>query len=221
MTTTIDLYFDVISPYAWFGFEGLLRYEEKLKEQNVKINLKPYLLGAVIKASGNRPPILLPAKAQYMPNDLKMLSKYWGFNLSLNPNFATEIIPNGTILPQRFLTALEQNAPEYLIPAAREFWKRIWETHQTIHEESDLKEVAKSIGIKNVEKYIELTKSAEIKDILKRQTMEAVETGAFGAPWFVIKKSGEPNRCFWGSDRLPIVLNECGVNFIGPLKSKI
>uniref|UniRef100_A0A914Y5V3 Glutathione S-transferase kappa 1 n=1 Tax=Panagrolaimus superbus TaxID=310955 RepID=A0A914Y5V3_9BILA len=174
-----------------------------------------------MKSSGNRPPILLPAKAQYMPNDLRMLSKYWGFNLSLNPNFATEIIPNGTILPQRFLTALEQNAPKYLIPAAREFWKRIWETHQSIHEEEHLKEVAKSIGLENVEKYIEMTKSAKIRDILKQRTTEAVETGAFGAPWFVIRKEGEQNRCFWGSDRLPVVLNECGVDFVGAMKSKM
>uniref|UniRef100_A0AC34F9R6 DSBA-like thioredoxin domain-containing protein n=1 Tax=Panagrolaimus sp. ES5 TaxID=591445 RepID=A0AC34F9R6_9BILA len=156
-----------------------------------------------------------------MPKDLKMVAKYWGLNFRLNPKFSTEIITKQTLLPQRFLTALEQNSRNHLIPAAREYWKRVWETHQTIDSENDLREVAESIGLTDIEKYIELTKSTEIKNLLKQRTTEALETGAFGAPWFVIQKIGEPNRCLWGSDKIPIVLNEVGVEFCGPMKSKI
>uniref|UniRef100_A0A914YT82 Glutathione S-transferase kappa n=1 Tax=Panagrolaimus superbus TaxID=310955 RepID=A0A914YT82_9BILA len=219
--TFIDLYFDVISPYAWIGFEGILRYEEKLKEKNVKLRLKPFFLGGILKASGNISPIMVPKKAEYMPKDLKMIAKYWGLNFNLNPKFSTEIITKQTLLPQRFLTALEQTSQDLLILAAREYWKRVWETHESIDCENDLKEVAKSIGLLDVEKYIELTKSTEIKNLLKHRTTEALEAGAFGAPWFVIQKKGESIRCLWGSDRIPILLNECGIEFCGPMKNKI
>uniref|UniRef100_A0AC35G763 Glutathione S-transferase kappa n=1 Tax=Panagrolaimus sp. PS1159 TaxID=55785 RepID=A0AC35G763_9BILA len=190
--TFVDLYFDVISPYAWIGFEGILQYKEKLEEKNVIIRLKPFFLGGILNLSGNISPIMVPAKAKYMEKDLKMVTKYWGLKFDMNPKFSTETIIQQTLLPQRFLTAVEQHFPDYLIPSAREFWKRIWETHQTIHTETDLKEVAKTF-----------------------------KSGAFGAPWFIIRKNGEPSHCFWGSDRIHIILNECGVDFIGPLKSKI
>uniref|UniRef100_A0A914QD70 Glutathione S-transferase kappa n=1 Tax=Panagrolaimus davidi TaxID=227884 RepID=A0A914QD70_9BILA len=219
--TFIDLYFDVISPYAWIGFEGILRYKEKLEEKNVILRLKPFFLGGILNLSGNISPVMVPAKAKYMENDLKMVTKYWGLKFDMNPKFSTETIIKQTLLPQRFLTAVEQHFPDYLIPAAREFWKRIWETHQTIHTETDLKEVAKSISLSDAEKCIELTKSEAIKNLLKQRTAEAFKSGAFGAPWFIIRKNGKPNHCFWGSDRIHIILNECGVDFIGPLKSKI
>ena len=77
------------------------------------------------------------------------------------------------------------------------------------------------IGLQNVEKFIELANSTKIKGLLKQRTEEAVESGAFGAPWIVLRKEGQPNRCFWGSDRLPLVLNEVGVEFTGPMKSKL
>jgi len=49
---------------------------------------------------------------------------------------------------------------------------------------------------------IEATKTSEIKQMLMDETKKALELGAFGNPWFWVRKSdddqGEP---FFGSDR--------------------
>ena len=62
-----------------------------------------------------------------------------------------------------------------------------------------IKEIATAIGLDG-EKLIEMTQDAEIKDILKENTAEAVKRGAFGAPTFF---AGD--TMFWGNDRLVLL----------------
>ena len=51
MLPRVTLYFDVISPYAWLGFEGLTRLAP---EWGAEIRLKPFFLGGVMRATGNQ-----------------------------------------------------------------------------------------------------------------------------------------------------------------------
>ncbi|KHJ85682.1 hypothetical protein OESDEN_14587, partial [Oesophagostomum dentatum] len=80
----IDLYYDVISPYAWIAFESLLRYE---KVWSIKVNLKPFSLRGIMQSSGNRPPGLVPAKGLYMLKDIQRNNAYWKLNLKAPKNF--------------------------------------------------------------------------------------------------------------------------------------
>lgn len=43
--------------------------------------LKPFFLGGVMKASGNRPPMMVPSKAIYMHKDLSRNAAYFGVPL--------------------------------------------------------------------------------------------------------------------------------------------
>ncbi|KIH67750.1 hypothetical protein ANCDUO_01916 [Ancylostoma duodenale] len=76
----VDLYYDVISPYAWIGFESLIRYENVWP---IKVNLKPFSLRGIMQDSGNRPPGFVPAKSMYMLKDLERNNAYW--NMKLKP----------------------------------------------------------------------------------------------------------------------------------------
>ena len=48
---------------------------------------------------------------------------------------------NASLNAQRFLVALEHENPDYLRPAARELWYRIWARDEPIHEIQNIKEV--------------------------------------------------------------------------------
>ncbi|XP_040858326.1 glutathione S-transferase kappa 1-like isoform X4 [Ochotona curzoniae] len=47
---TLELFYDVLSPYSWLGFEVLCRYQHIW---NVKLQLRPSLLGGIMKDSGS------------------------------------------------------------------------------------------------------------------------------------------------------------------------
>jgi len=45
--------------------------------------LRPFFLGGVMKETGNRPPMMVPAKGLYMVKDLERNSSYFGIPLKL------------------------------------------------------------------------------------------------------------------------------------------
>lgn len=61
--TKITSYYDIVSPYSWLAFEVLTRYEGIWK---VPIDYTPFLLGGVMRATGNVPPGSNPYKGNYL-----------------------------------------------------------------------------------------------------------------------------------------------------------
>jgi 2-hydroxychromene-2-carboxylate isomerase len=53
----------------------------------------------------------------------------------------------------------------------------------------------------DVKRIMEAASSQEMKDLLKETTQQAVEKGAFGAPWFWVTNSAGISEPFFGSDR--------------------
>ncbi|KAE9550318.1 hypothetical protein FO519_006478 [Halicephalobus sp. NKZ332] len=207
---------------SFFGADRipLIRYASKLPAE---LRLRPFFLGAVMRESGNQPPAMLPAKGIYGKNDLQYTSKYWGVPLNQPSDFFNNIIKRSTVAPMRFLTALERKNPEKVPDMARAFWMRLWSRDLTIHDEASIKAAASEAGLSPqlAETLLKESNTTEIKELLKQRTDEAIESGAFGAPWIVIREPGKPDKTFFGSDRLPIICNELGVEFQGPLKSRL
>lgn len=91
--TTIEIYFDVVSPYSWLGFEQLTRYK---KPWNLNVVFKPFYresavlcapmayvpwssaVGGVMQAAQNRPPATVPAKVHCLPALLAVLASATG-----------------------------------------------------------------------------------------------------------------------------------------------
>ena len=51
----------------------------------------------------------------------------------------------------------------------------------------------------------------EIKKRLSANTAEALETGAFGLPWYVCTNGQGKTECFWGFDHLGQVIHFLGL----------
>ena len=72
----VAVHYDVISPYSWLGFEQMLRHQRIWKDESVKLELKPTFISGIMKASGNKPPGVVPNKMMYMMHDLQRLNKF-------------------------------------------------------------------------------------------------------------------------------------------------
>ncbi|MFH4974313.1 hypothetical protein AB6A40_001022 [Gnathostoma spinigerum] len=212
----IDLYFDVISPYSWIAFESLLRYSDAW---SAHLNLVPFFLGKVMQTTGNKPPMMIPAKAVYMNEDLNLNGKYWGINFRLPSNPVETILKRGSLSAQRFIVAVNKTYPSYTEPVAREFWKRVWSRDEPIHSTDNIREVAIATQLPEIDLLLGQMETDEVKKILRENTETAVSTGCFGAPWIVVRKD-ESEACFFGSDRLPLIAFFLGLPFCGALRPK-
>ncbi len=65
---TIEFFWDVGSPYT---FLASTRIEKVAQVGNAQTQWRPFLLGGVFRETGNRPPLEVPAKLNYILDDLK------------------------------------------------------------------------------------------------------------------------------------------------------
>ncbi|XP_055203113.1 glutathione S-transferase kappa 1 isoform X3 [Gorilla gorilla gorilla] len=120
---TVELFYDVLSPYSWLGFEILCRYQNIW---NINLQLRPSLIAGIMKDSGNKPPGLLPRKGLYMANDLKLLRHHLQIPIHFPKDFLSVMLEKGSLSAMRFLTAVNLEHPEMLEKASRELWMRVW-----------------------------------------------------------------------------------------------
>ncbi|KAK6738199.1 hypothetical protein RB195_020358 [Necator americanus] len=210
----IDLYYDVISPYAWIAFESLLRYENVWP---IKVNLKPFSLRRIMQSSGNRPPGLVPAKSLYMLKDLERNNAFWNMKLKAPKKFMQWIKTKTSEDAMKLLLVIQKEKSEKLETVSREFWKRIWTNGEPIFEQKDFEKVLVASGITDTARYIDKISDVTIETELQKNTLDAIDSGAFGAPWIIVHKDGE-EHAFFGSDRLHLIGHLFKERFHGGLK---
>jgi 2-hydroxychromene-2-carboxylate isomerase len=190
MPSTLEFFFDYSSPYSYLASTQV----QALGERNGAIvKWRPFLLGAVFKATGNVPPSSNLAKAQYLLKDLSDWIRHYRLpELVWPPSF-----PMNSVLADRLgLVAEEQGK---LIEYTRETFHAAFAKGQDISEKEVLYGVLVTLGMEP-EAALARATSQEIKDRLRANTDEAVARGAFGAPTFFV---GED--MYVGNDRLPFV----------------
>ncbi|CAG5117954.1 unnamed protein product [Candidula unifasciata] len=212
---TVELFYDVVSPYTWFAFEVLLRYQNRW---NINLKLRPFFLGGLNAGTGNKPPIMVPAKAKYMPIDVLRLGKYFDVPVKNPKDPVALLFTKGTLIPQRFLTAIDMTCPQFLGNVSRELWMRAWNRDEDITEPASLTQAAKLAGLseKQIAEILPRINSNDVKERLKQTTQEALDLGAFGSPTIVAHVDGKKEWVF-GSDRFPILADLLGEKWEGPL----
>ncbi|XP_063881974.1 glutathione S-transferase kappa 1-like [Scylla paramamosain] len=210
----IDLYYDVVSPYAWLGFETLNRYKA---HWNINLHLKPVLLTGIGKAAGTIAPAMKPNRAPYLVKDLHRSAAY--FNVPINfPSDVFELMfVKGSLIPSRFLTAIGLLHPAHLEAASRQLWLAAWSRDEDITSPEVLAAAGLAAGLtpESLAEVKEQMGQPAIKQLLKAHTDEAVGYGAFGVPTIVAHVGGKP-ALFFGSDRFPILAQEINETWMGP-----
>ncbi|KAK2844723.1 hypothetical protein Q5P01_011382 [Channa striata] len=213
----IELFYDVVSPYSWLGFEVMCRYRNMW---NIDLKLRPAFLGGVMQASGNKPPAVIPNKFKYMNKDLARLSQYFGVPLHPPSDIFDTMFNKGSLAAMRFVAAVqerEKGGDKQVEQVSRELWKRIWCEDKDITEPASLCEAAMKAGLSSseIKEVLELSSSKEIKDKLKSTTEAALKYGAFGFPMLVCHVNQKPEM-FFGSDRFELLAQCIGEKWLGP-----
>uniref|UniRef100_A0A0B7AA84 Glutathione S-transferase kappa n=2 Tax=Arion vulgaris TaxID=1028688 RepID=A0A0B7AA84_9EUPU len=205
---TVEFFYDVVSPYSWFAFETLMRYQNRW---NITLKLRPFFLGGIMHGSGNKPPAMVPLKSKYMFDDVQRLGKYFNVPIRFPKNPAELMLTKGTLATQRFLTAIDMTHPGKLETVSRELWMRAWHRDEDITEPASFAEAARQAGIseKDIAAILPRMKDEDVKDRLKNTTQDALDLGAFGAPIILAVVDGRKEWVF-GSDRFPIFADLIG-----------
>ncbi|KAG7237591.1 hypothetical protein INR49_032037 [Caranx melampygus] len=193
----IELFYDVVSPYSWLGFEVMCRYRHVW---NIELKLRPAFLGGIMQGSGNKPPGLVPNKFLYMNKDLNRLAQYFDVPLQAPSDPFEAMFKKGSLSAMRFVAAVqerEKGRDKQVEQVSRELWRRIWSEDKDITQPASLSEAAKQAGLSDgeIKELLQLSTSKEIKEKLKSTTQEALDIGAFGFPWWCVM-SMESQKCF-------------------------
>ncbi|NXP53530.1 GSTK1 transferase, partial [Heliornis fulica] len=215
--TLVELFYDVVSPYSWLGFEVLCRYQHIW---NIELRFRPAFLGGIMQATGNKPPAMLPKRAEYLLKDIKRMAKYYQVPVQISEDDFQRILGKSSLGAMRFITAVDQTQPRYLEPLSREFWISFWSQHEDISLPENMLSVAQRAGLSSevAQRLLEMISTPAVKNRLKETTEEALKYGAFGMPAVVAHLNGEPHL-FFGSDRLELLSSMIGEKWLGPVPS--
>ncbi len=185
---TLEFFYDFVSPYSYLAST---RVEAEVTRVGGKLRFRPFLLGGVFNATGNKAPIENPAKGRHLATDLGRWAKRLGVPFAWPAQF-----PLLTVLPLRAAFAAEKAG--VLVPYTHAVFRAYWAEGRDISSPAVVQEVATKAGLDGAALVAE---APGFKDALKAQTQEAVDRGSFGAPTFFV---GE--EMFIGNDRLDFAI---------------
>lgn len=194
MAKEVEFYFDVGSPAAYLAWTQLPRIAE---EAGAGIVYKPFLLGGVFQATGNRSPMEVPAKGKYMQADLERFARRYGVPFRHNPHF-----PINTLTLMRGALGLQVREPQRMRPYVDAVFRAIWVDQKDMNDAATVAAVLQDAGF-DPQQLLALAADPQVKEQLKAVTQEAVGRGVFGAPAFFVG-----GHLFWGQDRLDFVKQE-------------
>ena len=191
MSSYIDFYFDVISPYSYIAHKKI----QKIKEsQKVIFYYKPILLGGLHNLAGINAPAFNKYKMKNMQSDCELVSKKNNISFMWNSKFPI----NSLSIMRGYISLNETQKDDYL----NTFFDAYWKDNLDLSSEKEFLELLGSLKIDS-KIFFEKIKQQSIKDDLKKLTSDAFEKEVFGAPTFIVN-----NKIFWGQDRLEYALEE-------------
>ena len=179
-------YFDFLSPFSYFAW---LRLESLEKEFNLKITYKPVALGPLLNHWQIKGPGEVVPKRIFL---LKQCLRYAAFH---KIEFTTpKTHPFNSLYALRL--SLQGVAGRHQGQIIKVFWKAGWEKRIDLGEPDELLEVLRINELPADELY-EKSFSREAKVELKKNIQDAINSGVFGVPSFVVK-----DEVFWGNDSI-------------------
>ena len=191
MSSHIDFYFDIISPYSYIAHKKI----QKIKEhQKVIFNYKPILLGGLHNLAGINAPAFNKFKIKNMQSDCELVSKKNSISFKWNLKFPINSLP----IMRGYLSVEDGQKEDYL----NIFFDAYWSDNLDLTSDKEFSKLLESLKIDSKIFFEKITQQS-IKDTLKKFTNDAFEKEVFGAPTFIVD-----NKIFWGQDRLEYALEE-------------
>ncbi len=190
MTTTVGVYFDFVSPYAWLG---LAATEAFAAEHALRFEPRPVVYAALLDAAGLVGPAESPSKRIYTFVDAARVARLAGLELRGPPAH-----------PFRSLDALRavcvfRDDPRALALAVT-FAHAAWRDGRDLTDPAVRAEIVAAVGL-DADDLEERIGAPEAKSTLRELTEDAIARGIFGVPTYALS-TPEGTELFWGQDRL-------------------
>lgn len=182
MTVKVEFFYDYVSVYSYLANSQLSTFD------GAAIEYRPMFLGAVMEATGNRPPGTVDAKKKYMAEDIGRWARRYAVPLIMNPQF-----PQNTLKALRLALVARKHGVFGAVHEA--LFAAMWQEQKELASEDVLRDIAEGNDVPLGE-----IEDPAIKNELRANTDEAVERGIFGAPTFFVG-----DQMFFGNDRLSFV----------------
>lgn len=191
MSTTIEYYYDVVSPNSYLANKVLPSVAEK---HGAEVRYIPCLLGGIMKATNNQAPFVafanVTGKLDYLRVQMqRYIAKHGLGKFKMNPHF-----PLNSIMMMRGAVAADRDGRlvEYIDVAERLMWEEGLKL-------DDPQVFASSMSANGFDgaALLEQTQNPEVKAQLIENTTAAVERGVFGIPSLFVG-----DEMFFGKDSL-------------------
>jgi len=194
---TLDVYFDVASPFAYLGLSQL----PALAATGVQPRLVPILVGALFREIGqvDVPLMAMPAaKRRYVSLDMQRWASWWGVPFDLPRKF-----PQRTVMAQRICVLAAGDGFDTGIRVAIALARAMWAEQADLEDAASLRAILGRAGVTEdrANAWITRTQDPTVKAQLAAHTAAAAAAGVFGVPTFIV----DGKHLFWGQDRLELV----------------
>lgn len=190
MSKTLEFFYDHSSPYSYLASTQL---DALQRRTGAEIVWRPFLLGAVFKATQNMGPAAVPAKLMYLAKDLQDWARAYGLpGVSLPDEW-----PVSSLKANRLSLVAQEEGK--LVPFSKSVFRALFVERRDTSSPEVLGALLAELGL-DPAACLARAESQPIKDRLRQNTDEAVARGSFGAPTFFI---GED--MYVGNDRLHFV----------------
>ena len=191
MSSYIDFYFDIISPYSYIAHKKI---QKIIENQKINFNYKPILLGGLHNLAGINAPAFNKYKIKNMQNDCELVSKKNNIAFKWNLKFPI----NSLSIMRGYISVNDNQKEKYL----NIFFDAYWRDNLDLSSEKEFSKLLETLKIDN-EFFFDKIKQQSTKDELKKLTNDAFDKEVFGAPTFIVN-----NKIFWGQDRLDYAIEE-------------
>eukprot|EP00730_Choanoeca_flexa_P011443 TRINITY_DN2561_c0_g1_i2.p1 TRINITY_DN2561_c0_g1~~TRINITY_DN2561_c0_g1_i2.p1 ORF type:complete len:201 (+),score=33.47 TRINITY_DN2561_c0_g1_i2:63-665(+) len=170
---SIELFYDVLSPYAYIGFQILRRYEPIW---HVEVTRTPVLIGGIMKATGNQAPGLNPYKQKHMINDIQRQCESYKIPYTQHPDLMAKLFKQGSLKAQRLLVAAALDVPSSLSDLSHHLLLASWGQALDITDDDVLLAACAQAGLDQDQghRLVERTVDPVVKEQLKTNTERAV-----------------------------------------------
>lgn len=192
---TLDVYFDVSSPFAYLG---LTQLPALACATGVTPRLVPIALGGLFKEihQANVPWFAMPqAKQRYVGAEMTRWARWWGERFAMPTKF-----PQKTIDAQRLCILAAERGFDPGIKLAIALARAMWAGQRDLEDREVLRAILVECGLPA--EWIDRTTDPELKARLIASTSAAKAAGVFGVPTFVV----DNKHLLWGQDRLELVI---------------
>ncbi|SIQ96264.1 2-hydroxychromene-2-carboxylate isomerase [Paracoccus thiocyanatus] len=186
----IDYYFGTPSPWSYLAGN---RLEEIAARHGATITYKPVdLLQLFDRTGGVRPADRHPSRMEHRAQELRRWSQHLGMALNLKPAFW----PVNPAPSSYAIIAAQQAGGGDLAGLVQGFLRAVWAEDADIADDAVIRGKLAAAGFDPDLADKGLFVGAET---FGSNLEQAVEAGAFGAPFYTVPETGER---FWGQDRL-------------------